>query len=278
VNRSGVNLSGKVIVITGSTRGIGLAIAGACAKEGASIVVSSRSADAVRDTVAEFETRGFSVSGIAADVSNYKDIVALYDHAIERWGRIDVWVNNAGISEGYRPLDELSPDEINSIVSINLTGHMLCARQILPYFMENGGILINMTGRGYRGEATPYTAAYASTKAAIASLTKSLAQEMTAYPVSVHAIVPGMVATDFYVDIKTSPRLASTADNWRYALDAFGVPLDEVGALGARIAAETPGEKTGSIYSMLGGMRLARGIAKITWYKLTGKLGREGAS
>jgi len=270
-----MNLSGKVIVITGSTRGIGKAIAHACAREGAAVVISSRTTEAVQTAVAEYQSEGLLASGIAADVSNHEDIAALYDHAIKQWGCIDVWINNAGISEGYRPLDELSPEEITDIVSINLIGHMLGARQILPYFMENGGILINMTGRGYRGEATPYTAAYTSTKIAIASLTKSLAQEMASYPVSVHAIVPGMVATDFYVDINTSPRLASTADNWRYALDAFGVPLGEVGVLGARIAAETPGKKTGQIYSMLGGMRLVRGIAKITWYKLTGKLGKE---
>lgn len=269
-----MGLADKVVVITGSTRGIGRAIADACAAQSASVYVSSRTPAAVEATVAELRARGARVAGAACDVAQAAQVEALRDRALAEFGRVDCWVNNAGISEGYRPLDELDYDELRDIVEINLLGHLYGARAILPYFREHGGVLMNMAGRGYRGEATPHTAAYTATKAAIASITRSLAAEArdAQAAVSVVGFVPGMVATDFYRDIKTSPRLAATADNWRYALDAFGVSLDEAGAGAARVLGMEPRPKNGEIYSMLGGMRTARGVAKIIYYRASGKL------
>jgi NAD(P)-dependent dehydrogenase (short-subunit alcohol dehydrogenase family) len=267
-----MSLAGKSVVVTGSTRGIGRAIAEAVAAEGAHVYVSSRNTDAVEATVAALAASGASVAGAACDVAEYAQVEALRDRAFARFGTIDAWVNNAGISEGYRPLDELEYEELRDIVAINLLGHMYGARAILPHFRERGGVLMNMAGRGYRGEATPHTAAYTATKAAIASLTRSLAAESKDSKATVVGFVPGMVATDFYRDIKTSPRLASTADNWRYALDAFGVPLEEVGRGAAKVLGTEPHPKNGEIYSMLGGMRTARGIAKIIYYRASGKM------
>ncbi|PKQ36851.1 MAG: hypothetical protein CVT59_10715 [Actinobacteria bacterium HGW-Actinobacteria-1] len=266
-------LAGKVVVITGSTRGIGRSIAEACAAEDATVVVSSRSADSVAETLAAFEARGWKASGTVADVADAAQVQELFDHALATHGRIDAWVNNAGISEGYRPLDELSVEELDDIVRINLLGHFFALRVAVPYFREHGGHILNMTGRGYRGEATPYTAAYAATKTAIASITKSVAEENRDIAnMSVNALVPGMVATDFYVDITCSPRLEATRDNWRYALEAFGVPLDVVGREAAALLAKEPGRETGRIYSLLKGRRLARGIALMSWYGMTGKM------
>jgi len=269
-------LTGKTVVITGSTRGIGYAIAKAAAAEGANVVVSSRTAPAVETAVAEILAHGGSASGITCDVSHQTDLEALLAHALSRWGRVDAWLNNAGISEGYRPLDELPPAQIEDIVRINLTGTMLACRLLIPYFRDHGGILVNMSGRGYRGEPTPYTASYAATKAAIASLTGSLAAENKHTRVSIHALVPGMVDTDFYRDdMPVSSRLATSRGNVYLALNAFGVPLDVVGSKAVDVLAQEPGRVSGKTYNILKGTRLIRGIVLMSWWGMTGKMKRE---
>ncbi len=90
-----------------------------------------------------------------------------------------------------------------------------------------------------------------------------------------NAIVPGMVATDFYEDLRISPRLERTSENWRYALDCFGVPIDTVARETTEHLGEAPGRETGKVYSLLTPGRSARGIAKITWYRMSGKLPKE---
>ena len=268
-----MKLKDKVIVVTGSTRGIGRAIAKACAKEGARIVICSRHESAVKETCETFTKQGFNVSGITVDVSNQRDLEKLLQHAIKTWGRVDVWINNAGLSGGFRPLDEMSPEEITNIIDVNLTGMLQACRIIIPYFIQQrGGILINMSGKGGRGEASPFLTTYAATKAAVTNLTKSLAQENKAYPLSIHSVVPGMVATDFYKDMKTSPKLAASAKNLPYVLKAFGVPIDDVGRFFVQIAAQVPGKVTGKNYSLMKGRRLIRAIGLMMWYRATRKI------
>jgi NAD(P)-dependent dehydrogenase (short-subunit alcohol dehydrogenase family) len=268
-----MKLKDKVIVITGSTRGIGRSIAEACAKEGAKVVLCSRQESAVKETVETFQQHGFDVSGLTVDISLQSDLERLLQHAVETWGRVDVWINNAGLSGGYRPLQEMSPEEITSIVDVNLTATLQACRIIVPYFIhQGGGIVINISGKGGRGDASPFMTTYAATKAAVTSLTKSLAQENKGHPISIHSVVPGMVATDFYEDVKTSPELAPTTESLPYVLNAFGVPLDVVGRFVAEVAAQEPGKVTGKNYSVLRGSRLMRGIGLMMWYRATGKM------
>ena len=272
-----MKLKDKVIVVTGSTRGIGRAIAEACAAEGARVVISSREEAAVMLATEEFVKRGFSASGIAADASVQKDLEKLLRHAVETWGRVDVWVNNAGLSGGYRPLDEMSSEEIAEIVDVNLTGTLRACRIVIPHFIQQGGgVLINISGKGGRGDPSPFMTVYGATKAAVTSLTESLAQENKEYPISIHSVLPSMVETDLMRDVKTSPRVADVAEGLPYVLKAIGVPLDEVGRFVAGIAAQEPGKVTGKSYSLLKGPRLMRGIALLTWYRLTGKITGNG--
>jgi NAD(P)-dependent dehydrogenase (short-subunit alcohol dehydrogenase family) len=270
-------LADKVVVVTGSTRGIGRGIARACAVAGATVVLSSRKTVDVQAAVTELESAGLRASGVECDVRRGEDIARLLDHAIETHGRVDVWFNNAGVSSGYRPLDEIPASDLSCVVDTNLLGTMLACRLLVPYFAENGGILVNLSGRGARGDATPYTAAYAATKAAVLSLTRSLAAENRRHRrVSIHALLPGMVDTDFYgPDMKVSPLLEESAPNIRLVLDAIGVPVEDVGRLAAEVAAQEPGRITGRVYSAAGGPRMIRGIAKMTWWQTTGKMTSE---
>lgn len=264
----------KVVVVTGSTRGIGRAIAEACAAQGATLVVSSRNAHAVEEAVAHLRAAGRVATGIACDVSRPEDIRELFNHALKEHGRIDVWFSNAGISLGYRALTECSPEELHHITAVNLLGVEYCAQLVLPYLQAHGGILVNVTGRGGRGDATPYTAAYGATKAAVLQLTKSLAAENKRFAtLSVHALLPGMVETDFYgPDMFVSPDLEVSARNIPWVLRAIGVPKRAVGELAAEIAAQEPGKTTGQVYRTVHGLAAMRGVARLISYRMSGRI------
>ncbi len=270
-----MSVTGKVIVITGSTRGIGRAVAEECARRGASVVVCGRTGEAVSRTLADLPARPEAPAcGIAADVADYAAMEALRDEALARFGRIDVWFNNAGVSSGHRPLDEVDPAELGRLVDINLTGHLYGCRAIVPYFREHGGYLMNMTGRGYDLSGPAYSAPYAATKAAIVSLTRSLAKEnRDIKEMSVNCLVPGMVPTDFYVDMPVSPRLSGSA--WKLALDALGVPLEEVGRKTADLLGQAPGQHTGKVYSLITPGKRLSATAKFAWWGMTGKMRAE---
>lgn len=269
-----MKLKDKVIVVTGSTRGIGRAVAEACAREGAKVIICSRHEHAVKETCEVLKCQGYSVSGVTLDISEQSGLEKLLQHSLETWGKIDVWINNAGLSGGMRAITDMSEEEITSIINVNFMGTLKACRVIIPYFIKQGsGILINVSGRGgHRGEASPFLTTYAATKAAVTSLTRSLAKENKDYPISIHSVIPGMVETDFYKNIKTSPDLAASVESLPYVLKAFGVPAGVVGRFFVKIAAQKPGEVTGKNYSVLSGPRLIRGIGLMMWYRATGKV------
>jgi len=273
-----VTLADKVVVVTGSTRGIGFAIARSSAQAGARVVVNSRSQESVDRALAQLREQvpGATFSGFAANIGHSWEVEALMSHAIMAHHGIDVWFNNAGVSNGYRPLTEESAEEIHDLVTINVIGTMYGAKYLIPYFREHRGYLMNMAGRGWKGEGPPWTTAYAASKAAVASLTRSLsAENRDCDRISINAFVPGMVDTDFYRDeMVVSPRLAHTSDNVRLALDAFGVPVEQVGRRAAELIAETPGKTTGKVFTMVTPGRRIVGGAKMAWWGMTGRLKR----
>jgi NAD(P)-dependent dehydrogenase (short-subunit alcohol dehydrogenase family) len=267
-------LSGKVVVITGSTRGIGRAMAEACASAGATVVVSSRTQEAVSETVAALERAGASASGSVCDVSRPADLEALLAHAIAAHGRVDVWVNNAGISLGMRKHVETTPDEMDDIVRTNLVGTMVASRLVVPYFAgSGGGVLINVSGRGGRGDTAAYTAAYAATKAGVMVFTKSLAAEHRSDPVSILVFMPGMVDTDFYAEgMRVSPGLEPLVGNIRIVLDAIGTPIELVGPELVRAACTEPGRDSGAVRRVNSGLRQMTGGFKLMWARMTGRM------
>ncbi len=266
-------LHDKVVVVTGSTRGIGRAIVEACAREGARVVLCSRSEESVAEAVEALRREGLQASGLAVDVTRRGDLERLLEHADEAWGRVDVWVNNAGISSGFQPLHETTEEEVRAVVDTNLTAVLLACRLAIPYFLgQGGGTLVNMSGRGGRGDAVPFMVPYACTKAAVVSLTRSLAKEHRGKPISIHAVQPGMVATDLYRGGRLSPHLEAQARDVPLVLQAIGVPAEEVGRLFVEIAAQQPGRITGKTYSLFKGWRMVRGLSRLMWHRVTGRI------
>ncbi len=189
-------LDDKVAVITGSTRGFGLAVARAYVAEGAAVVVSSRSPDAVAEAIASLQAAGGRASGFPCDVGDAERVQALADHAIEHFGRFDVWVNNAGIAGPYGPTAHLPLERVSAVLRTNVFGTFHGSWVALHHFLPRGaGKLINVLGRGEKSP-TPMQNAYASSKAWVRSFTKALAEEYEESGVGIYAFNPGMMTTD----------------------------------------------------------------------------------
>ena len=137
-----MKLENKVIIITGSTRGIGRAIAESCGKQGGKIVICSRHEEVVNETVDTLKKKGISIFGMVADVSKGTDLEKLLQHSIDKWGKIDVWVNNAGLSSGMRAIHELNEQEIKDVINVNFTGTLIACKLILDYFFDKKDIQV----------------------------------------------------------------------------------------------------------------------------------------
>lgn len=191
----------KNVVITGSTNGIGKALARNFLLQGDNVIITSRKSSNVYTTYQEFikmDGNKGECYPIIADVSSYHDCELLVNRALHKMGHIDIWINNAGVST-FEDFVSMHNGEIDDIVYTNLLGTMYCSHLIIPVFRTqlNKGVLINVEGAGSNGFATPNYSVYGSTKCAITHFTKSLSIENRAYKNVVFCTMsPGMVVTD----------------------------------------------------------------------------------
>ncbi|KAH0655581.1 hypothetical protein KY285_030463 [Solanum tuberosum] len=210
------------VLITGSTRGLGKALAREFILSGDRVIVTSRSPVSVGLTIEELEENlkqalnaatgsarkklaHAKVVGIACDVSDPVDVKKLGKFAADELGYIDIWVNNAGTNKGFRPLLEFTNNDIQEIVSTNLIGSILCTKEAIQIMetQNKGGHVFNMDGAGSGGSSTPLTAVYGSTKCGLRQLQSSLLKECKRSKVGVHTASPGMVLTDLLLSGST---------------------------------------------------------------------------
>jgi NAD(P)-dependent dehydrogenase (short-subunit alcohol dehydrogenase family) len=188
---------GTVVVITGASRGIGRATARLFAERGASVVLAARSEGALLEAAAECEVLGGRALAVPADVAEWGSVEGLARRAVEHFGRIDVWVNNAVLAAVGR-LEEVPPEANRRVVEANLLGYIHGAQAALPRFREQGsGVLINMSS-GFGLVGAPYAAAYTATKFAQLGLAQALRGELRGSGVDVCTIMPGGVDTPAY--------------------------------------------------------------------------------
>ncbi len=189
----------KTTVITGSTRGIGYGLADAFLDLGCAVTVSGRSSDGVGNAVDSLGAKhdAHRVFGHRCDVTDYDQVQALWDAALEHWGQIDIWINNAGMANLQMAFWEQPPERIQAVVQTNLVGAMYGAKVAIPGMLKQGfGGLYNMEGLGSDGRKVEGLTLYGSTKHGLRYLTDALAQETQGTPVLIGALSPGMVVTD----------------------------------------------------------------------------------
>lgn len=188
----------STVVVTGSTRGIGLGLAGALLTRGCDVVVCGRSQDGVDQAMDRLgRASAARLLGRPCDVADTRQVQALWDAAVERFGRVDIWINNAGITTRTAPLWEIEPRDLTAVVDTNLTGSIHGSRVAIRGMLAlGGGHVYLMEGLGSRGEVRPGTVPYGTTKYAVRYLARALARETKDTPVKVSALSPGMVRTD----------------------------------------------------------------------------------
>jgi len=222
---SALPLEGKTAIVTGGSRGIGAAVAAVLGERGAAVVVSGRDAGRLKVTSDALEGRGFAVLGVVADASKREDADRLVEAARERFGRVDVLVNNAGITRDGLVL-RMKDDDWDRVMETNLRGAFLMTRAAAKVMMrQKAGRIINIASvAGAMGNAGQ--ANYAAAKAGLIGLTKSTARELAHWSILVNAVAPGLIETDMSAAIPEAAREALLAQ----------VPLGRIGT--AREVAE----------------------------------------
>jgi NAD(P)-dependent dehydrogenase (short-subunit alcohol dehydrogenase family) len=250
-------LAGKTAVITGASRGLGLAMAEAFGAAGASVVIGSRSLDSVDAAVRRLQSLGVPAAGRACDVASAQDVAALAEQACTTFGGFDIWINNAGLSAPYGRTGEIDPADFEQVVSTNILGVYHGSMAAVSHFLPRGsGKLINLLGRGDR-QPTPYQTAYASSKAWTRSFTLALAGEYRDAGLGIYAFNPGLVRTEMLL----RPKVVIGHEHqlggfYTFLVDAWARPAEVPARKAVWLASPATDGKTGLEVSLVGPIRL----------------------
>jgi 3-oxoacyl-[acyl-carrier protein] reductase len=217
-------LSGKVAVVTGASKGIGAAIAVQLGEAGASVVVNYSSSKQGADrVVGEINGNGGKAIAVQANVARQAEIVRLFAEAKKAFGKVDILVNNAGVYQ-FDPIENVTAETFHRIVDLNVLGLILASQEAVKYFGDSGGNIINI-GSVAATAAPPTGSVYSASKAAVDAVTKSLAKELGAKKIRVNSINPGMVETE-------GVHAAGIADSEFRTITEKQTPLGRIGQPG----------------------------------------------
>jgi len=201
------NIKGKVVVITGASSGLGAATARLLSAEGANVVLGARRVDRIQSLADELNAKGGKAIAIATDVTDHDQVKNLVDAAVQKFGRIDVMINNAGLMP-HSPLERLKIDDWNRTIDVNIKGVLYGIAAALPHMkQQKAGHIINVSSvAGHK--VTPNGAVYCATKHAVRALSEGLRGEVKPYNIRTTIISPGAVATEL-PDSITEPDIAA---------------------------------------------------------------------
>ena len=249
------SLENKVAIVTGSSKGIGKAIAKGLAQKGAQVMISSRSQEACDEVAKEFTDEGLKAVGISCHIGKEDQRKNLVDKTIEAFGRIDVLVNNAAINPVFGPIEDVDPAIFDKIMDVNVKAPWSLSNLVLPHFQANkNGSIINIASV----EAlTPGfgLGLYSTSKAAILMLTKNQAKEWGRYGVKANAICPGLIKTKFSAALWTNEKMLNKLER-SIPSGRMGMPEEMVG-LACLLASDAGNYMTGGVYTADGGYMIA---------------------
>ena len=249
------NLKGKVAIVTGSSKGIGKAIAKGLAQMGAEVVISSRNQEACDTVVSEFDNEGLKAVGIACHIGKEEQRKNLVDTVVKKLDRIDILVNNAAINPVYGPIENVEPEIFDKIMEVNVKAPWALSNLVLPHMQSNKkGSIINIASV----EAlTPGfgLGLYSTSKAALLMLTKNQAKEWGQHGVNVNAICPGLIQTKFSAALWTNEKLLGKLEK-SIPSGRMGQPEEMIG-LACLLASEAGSYMTGGVYTADGGYMIA---------------------
>lgn len=255
-------LANKVVVVTGGNQGIGRAIALACARAGADVVLVARNPETLHATAAQVQEMGGRAMPVVCDVSLESDVSRMVRQVVEVFGRIDGLVNNAGIAGPTAPLVETTAAQWQEVFNVNLLGPVLVCREVLPHMMAHGhGAIVNIASIYGPKRIYPLRTPYASLKAALVALTQTLAHEVGPFGIRVNAICPGPIAGERIYNVwrrraeRTGESLASIqAEMERQAALRRIATADEVADACVYFLSEASRGITGQALSVCAGM------------------------
>ena len=247
-----MKLTNQVAIITGAGRGIGQAIAQAYAREGAHLALAARSQPELEQTAAEIAKTGGQAIAVPTDVTDPAQAERLASAALTRFGRIDLLVNNAGISGPVGPLQDNDIAQWAETISVNLTGTFLVCRAVIPIMLQQGGgKIINLSGAG-AANAWSNLSAYCASKAAVVRLTEVLAQELAPRNITVNALGPGSVHTSMWDQMTQDAARAGADFIHQLGLQVTsggGAPIAECAELAVWLASQESDNLTGRLIS-----------------------------
>lgn len=242
-------LTNKVALVTGAARGIGLAAVERLAREGASVVLADRDGDQAQRAAGELARSGLNVDSFTADVARREDVQAMVRATEDRFGRLDILVNNAGIAGRAAPLDDITDDDWDSMMLIDLKSVFLCCQAAMPGMKaRRSGRIVNVASIAGK-EGNPNMIPYSTAKAGVIGLTKALAKEVAPLGIYVNAISPAVIETPILQQL-TPEQVAYMVQ--RIPLGRPGRP-SEVAALICWLASDEASFTTGQCIDISGG-------------------------